>query len=219
MTGAVAPGLRPWVCPGRTRQPPVWHRLCGCPRGVAQERRALLTGDHQGRDGDAGEQSGRQGTVPDDGRIVGEGVRDRLQAGTERDVPQLRHYFMGEADRLSLVKLDGVAAAARGHQAGQFTGETGRQGRVAVIGVERRLIQHQAGDGKAARGGLERESGAGGVPEDRRGPARLRDQRGDVVDLPRDRVRCGVAAVAPAPPVVIQRREPRRERSRQRLGL
>src|SRR5215831_15275509 len=111
-------GVEVMALSGENRQPPVWHRLCGCLRGVAQERRALLAGDHQGRDGDGGEQPGRHGTVTDDRRVVGEGVRDRLQAGTERGVPQLLHHPLGDADRLGLVQLDGVAAAARGNQAG-----------------------------------------------------------------------------------------------------
>jgi hypothetical protein len=64
-----------------------------------------------------------------------------------------------------------------------------------VIGVERRLIQQQVCDGQAADGGLERERGAGGVAEHRRGPASLLDQRG-VVDLTLDRVRRGLPAVA-----------------------
>jgi hypothetical protein len=67
----------------------------------------LLAGDHQDRDGDGGEQPGRQGTVTDNGRVVGEGVSDRLQAGTERRVPHLRDHLLGDADRLCLVQLDG----------------------------------------------------------------------------------------------------------------
>ena len=98
----------------------MWQCLCGCVRGVAQERGVLLASDYQGRDGDGGEQPGRQGPVTDKGRVVGEGVSDCLQAGTKRRVPHLRDYLLGDADRLCLVQLDGVTAAARGHQLGEF---------------------------------------------------------------------------------------------------
>src|SRR5262249_10140098 len=49
-------------------EPPARQRRRGCPRGVAQERRALLATDNQGRDGDRGEQRGGQGPVTDEWR-------------------------------------------------------------------------------------------------------------------------------------------------------
>ena len=94
---------------------PVRQHLCGFLRGVAQERGALLAGDHQRRDGDGTEQPGRQGSVSDDGRVVGEGVRDRFQGGAKRGVPHMRDHVRGDADRCGLVTLDGVTAAPRGH--------------------------------------------------------------------------------------------------------
>ena len=52
-----------------------------------------------------------------------------------------------------------------------------------------------------------------------RAAASGRDQRGDVLDLTLDSVRCCVAAVPPAPPVVVQHGEPQCQRSCQQLGL
>ena len=112
-----------------------------------------------------------------------------------------------------------VAAAARGHQFSELPGEIGGQPGMTVAGAEWRLVQDEPGDRQAGRGGPQGEGGAGGVAEQRRGPASGRDQRGDVLDLTLDSVRCRVAAVAPAPPVVVQHGEPRCQRSCQRLGL
>ena len=33
---------------GENGQPPIWQCMCGCVRGVAQERGALLASDYQG---------------------------------------------------------------------------------------------------------------------------------------------------------------------------
>src|SRR5437868_4474813 len=81
-----------------------------------------------------------------------------------------------------------VAAAAGGHQFGELRREISGQPGMAVVSAEWRLVQHELADRQAGGGGLEREGGAGGVAEHGGGPAGRCDQRGEVVDLPVDRV-------------------------------
>lgn len=64
--------------------------------------------------------------------------------------------------------------------------------RVSAFRGERRLVQGQFGDRRAARRRGERERGTGGDAVDACGTARLADQSGDVVDLAVDRERGGV---------------------------
>jgi len=78
-----------------------------------------------------------------------------------------------------------------------------RQRGAAAIDDERRLVQRQLRDpGRERVRRFERQDRAGGDAVDARRAIGLVDQGGDILDLPRDRVWCRVAAVA-APPAVI----------------
>ena len=81
--------------------------------------------------------------------------------------------------------------------------------RSAAIDHERRLVEDHLGDIRSAGGGVERQRRAGAVAEDQHGPARIPDQRVDILDLALDRVRLMVATRPAAAPVVNVRREPR----------
>src|SRR5579871_820561 len=75
--------------------------------------------------------------------------------------------------------------------------------RAAVVKNEGRLVQCQLCDfvGEQTRG-LQGQHRAGGMPEYKRCATRLVDQRLDVFDLALDSIRRGVAAVAPASPIM-----------------
>src|SRR6266487_4094333 len=60
-----------------------------------------------------------------------------------------------------------ASRAACSDEPGELPGEVGGQPWVAVVGAERRLVEHKFRDRQAARGGLERQSGAGGIAEHR----------------------------------------------------
>jgi hypothetical protein len=72
----------------------------------------------------------------------------------------------------------------------------------AGINVVENLERADLGDGQSRGRGLQGERAAGGDPVQARRPARVLDQRGNVLELALDRVRRGVAALASTAAVV-----------------
>ncbi len=68
-------------------------------------------------------------------------------------------------------------------------------------------MQHELCDGQACCDGAEHQARARRVPVEVGRTAGFGDQRGNVLDLTMDRVGKGVAAVAAAPPIVVDTRE------------
>ena len=110
------------------------------------------------------------------------------------------------ADRRGHEVLDGILAAAGRQQLVQVLDVFGGLERPTVVDDERRLVEREPRDRETRRGRAQGEHGARGMAEHERRPTRLLDQRRDVLDLPLDGVRLGVAALAAAAPVERDRR-------------
>jgi hypothetical protein len=162
----------------------------------AQERvRARPTGRHQGRPRDPRQAGGGRAVVPHAGRVVGQGVRDRLQAGPRRRAPSALDHLVGGADRPH-EQLEGVTATALAEQRLQLRDVVPLPLRRTVGHVVRHLVDGEPVD-RDPRRGLQRQRAAGGHAVQVRPSAGLDDQRAEVLELALQGVGQGVIAVAP----------------------
>ena len=142
-------------------------------------------------------------------------VRDRVGEGLHRRphrcVSHLVDHRGRQPDPGRHEVGDGVAPPALGDESIELLEVVGRKRRPAVVHDEGRLVHRELRDREPADHGLDREGRARRVAEHEPRTADGIEQCREVLDLALDRVRRGVAAVAPAPPVVGHHREPRRE--------
>lgn len=178
---------------------PLLHRAHG--------RRAV---EYDSGCGHGGEFGGCRGLPSGDGHVVDEGVGRRLQRGPERRSAHLHDDVSGDADGFGLEQLHRVTPAVGVDELGDPVREV-RSNLLRVVAHDWRLVKRQLADGRTVCGRLQRQHGAGGVPEHHRRAACLGDQRFEVLDLALDGVRQGVATVAPAAAVVGDHGEPRFE--------
>jgi hypothetical protein len=196
------------VLAGQDAAPTARYGLCQRRRARAGPVRARSAGQDQGGYADRGHPLTRHHVVVAHAQVV----RERMgEGGHEVPARPSRHpgdVFNGHSDRLDQKTFPRPAAQAGRDQRGELIGEVGRRSPAAIADV-RRLVDGQPRHRYAGGRGLEGQGGPRGVTEHEHAAADPLDERGQVIDLALDRVRCRVGTRTAAAPVVGVHRERR----------
>src|SRR5215208_27087 len=192
--------------------PSVWQGNRELSAYVDHPRRARPAGEDEGGCRRCAGHVGRYRATPADIAhhlgVVGHRRRHGLQLRPPRGLAHLIHHLLRHPDGPPEV-LERVVAAVFCQQGPDVFGFLARSVLpvLVALGVVGRLVQDELGNRQTRGSRTEGEGGAGGVSVHRSRPSGLGDQRADVFDLPLESVRGGVAAVAPAPAVVVEHGE------------